>query len=273
MVDLIDASLSFDVLTVPVPDVSLGEPQSILDDVGGLDIPPIPTLDVSVGSRPLFLPVIDVPTVQVDVRPDRVELPSLPPFVYVTDVDVGIDVQYVRLDVPLTDFDQTVPVSVDLEGPTVETDITSSRPIGTITVPDVSVRPDTASVVLGSIQVPDVSVTPGEIPTPDLPPLPLSDLKVPTVDLTVDDVAIPDPRTLRVEAGLRLDEVRREILSPLPDGLVSDPAGFALEAVLAEAGRRVGDGLVSRLRALLAALVDASLDQDTRERLRARAEE
>lgn len=273
MSDLIDVQVRFDTFTLPIPTVNVGESELSLPTLPGVDLPSIPVPDVTVGREFVSLPEAVVPVPRVQVEPRRLALPSIPGFPYVRDLKVDIRVEFGVVDIPFTSRDPTLPVDVELIGPSIDFGFFDPPDLPDVTVPEIDVSIDQVRVGGGTVTVPDVRVRPDRVDLPDIQPTRLPSVPLPTVQVDVDGVEVIDPRSIRVEVTTRLGRLRQAVLSPVPDGLLSDPGSWVFETVFTEAARRVGDGLADRLKALLDGLLDDRLSQSTKQRLRERGRE
>jgi hypothetical protein len=268
--DLLETSVSVDTVRVPVPEVDVGETTIQLPDIPGFETPDLTVPDVTVRSVPVNLGSASLPVPEVEVDTADVFLPPLPSFPYVSFVDVGLDVEYAEIDIPLTDIDPVVPVSVELVGPTVEFGRFDPPDYPTIPVPNVTVRTVPLVVDLGRASLPDVSVTNRTIRLPDVESVRLPAVAIPSLAVRVVGYDVPDPASIRVEVRLKLAALRETILEPVPTGLLTQPGAWVLETVLTEAAKRVDSGLADRLVGIAGGLLESSLEPETRERLRER---
>jgi len=269
----IDVQLDFETVGLPIPEITVGAGQARTVSVGPVGIGPFRLPDIREDLGRIVLPSFTVPDLDIRVDREFISIPGFDGFRLPTGVDADLEVQFVRIVVDTANIDVALPRSVELVGPTFETRRVLGFEPTFFYIPSLDVRRDTRRVGGDILDLPTIDLDLPTLDPPDVPELSVTIPAIPSVAVRVDQEPVPDPTTLRVTGGLILDAVRREVLSPLPAGLVSDPASYVLETVLSEAEARVGSGLRKRLAGLAEALLEASISEETAERLRERSRE
>lgn len=273
MADLVEVEVLSDTVSVPVPEIVVGTDSISLPSIPGLSLPDLPVPDVRLTDQLVGLPSASVTVPDVSVRTDSVFLPPLPAFPYVETFTLDLDVDFQTFEFVGFLSPVTLPVGVDLIGPDISFGFFDPPDLPVLRIPDIDIRFRQELVGGGSLRIPAVDVTTDVIRLPDLAPVSFPSIPVPDVRVAVDQVAIPDPTTLRADVAVNTAEFRRVLLGPLPTGLLEDPPGYVFTAVVAEFESRIGDGLLGTLRRLVNSILESALSEETKQRLRDRAEE
>jgi hypothetical protein len=273
VVDLVEVEIRTDPITVRIPEVSVGEGSIPTPNIPRFD-PDLPPVPIPVRGETRFtLPEFTVPVPTIREGETFIPLPSLPDIFYVEDVDVGLRVETETFDFLGLEGFVTLPTDVELIGPDVEFAFKSfDLPVG-LEVPSVDVGTTRRRFGGDLVTLPGIDIEREPLPLPSLGPIEIPDIPVPEVRVDPDGETVRVPTQVVPDVSVNTAEFRRVLLGPLPAGLLEDPPGYVFTAVVAEFESRIGDGLLGTLRRLVNSILESALSEETRQRLRDRAEE
>jgi len=272
MARFITVSTSVSSVSVPTPPVSFDTESVSFPDVGPYEIPDIDVDPVFITFPDIDIPEITVPFPDLSVTTDT-EVFDLSQSFAVPDVTLPeLDPDFSEIDIPLTDFSFYIldPFGTRLSGGSVGIDILRLSFGFTVDVPDPSLSTRDRSFGGQSFDLPAVFVPGIDVDTPDIPRITFPTVTVPTSASLTGSVAVPDPTSLSVSVAIDWDSVSSFILSPIPDGFLSDPAQWVFDTALAMAERNVTTPVAETLRRVGEGFFELLLGDETKQRLQDR---
>jgi len=257
--------------TFPIPDIDVGKDPIPTPDIPRFD-PDIPPIPIPVLAEKEFtVPEFDTPIPNIQETKHLVFLPELPSIPYIEDFSLGLDVETERFD--LLGFDELVelPVSVELKEPDIEDDLAVFDFPRVLEIPVLEFGPGNETI--GGFDVPytgiEIEETP--LPFPGFGPIPIPDIPFPDISVDRDGNSVDIPVDVRIEPKLTEKELADLLPVSIPQGFQEDPLGFVFTAVVEEVRKRIGDGFVGTLKGLTNDILEEVLTQETKERIRDRA--